>query len=153
MNNCVVCEKNIGTIMSYEGGLVYCDQCANICNNCNMWLAVCGEKDGEKDGMKLFCDGCWEENICQMCYSVLGDYETNLPCENCKILTGFCCGAIYWCQHGANICRACFDTYYKLVCEECETEMECPEMPYCQDADQLFCIKCKTRQCDKLVKK
>jgi len=59
MDNCVSCNKNIGTIMSYEGGLVYCDQCANICNNCNMWLAVCGEKDG----IKLYCDGCWEELI------------------------------------------------------------------------------------------
>ena len=66
--NCVVCEKNIGTIMSYEEGLVFCNQCANICNNCNMWLAAHGNKDGEKDGMKLFCDGCWEENVCQMCY-------------------------------------------------------------------------------------
>ncbi len=81
----------------------------------------------------------------------IDECEYPLSCEDCNISTGYCCGAIYWRQHGANICRECFETNYKLLCDVCESEME-TDLPYCQDLAQLFCTVCNTKQCDKLVK-
>lgn len=145
MEKCDKCSNNSNKELNYssDGNKVLCNECGTLCKHCNMWIA----------DINGFCNACWDGyEVCQNCCSSLDEWFIAKYGKHCGILTGECCGGIYWCQCAYNYCKKCFEQYYTLECQKCKTIMEIPEFPYVQE-EQIFCKKCNEYRLNVIVLK